>query len=113
MAAVTPVPVLPRPKSSYVADMLVLISIYQRATGETDYVVSDRLFNRGSQLRLLREGEKDIHSELVERSIIWLALNWPPTAVWPAHIAKPPSDRVALYVQRPAAGNAQDGSAAA
>lgn len=113
MAAVTPIPALPRPKSSYVADMLVLIAVFQRATGVSDYALSDTLFNRGSQLRLLREGKKDIHSELVERSIIWLAMNWPKDAVWPVHIAKPSSDRVALYAQRPAAGESQEGSAVA
>lgn len=98
-------------KSSFLSDLLVLIAVYQSATGASDRSVSGSLFNRGTYLRDLRDGLCDANSATIENARIWLSLNWPDGAVWPASIDKPPSDRVALYLHRAAAAADADGSA--
>lgn len=87
------------PKSVYLADLVVLLGVYQGATGASDYFLSDLLFNRGNYLKLMRAGEIDIRSEQIEKAVVWLALNWPADVVWPAHVDKPSSDRVARHAQ--------------
>jgi hypothetical protein len=53
--------------------------------------VSWRLFEDSKKLGALETGGVDIQTRRLERAVRWLSDNWPPDAVWPQDVLRPPA----------------------
>lgn len=62
---------------------------YARATDLELKTVSWRLFEDSKKLEAMVEEGADIQVRRLEKSMRWLADNWPDNAVWPEDVARP------------------------
>ena len=73
---------------SAIDQLLELAAEYGRAAEVDTTTVSWRLFGDSKKLAAIIEGG-DIQVRRFEKSMLWLAENWPDRAVWPASIKRP------------------------
>lgn len=68
---------------------------YARARGIGRQRVSTIVLNRGSTLDRIADGKSDVNTGTFEKAMLWLSMNWPSGAVWPAGVPRPSADKEA------------------
>lgn len=71
-------------------DQLVSVaSAFAEARGLSIARVSTLVFNDGSKIGDLAQGDVDLVTRRHERAMRWFSDNWPDNAVWPEAVARP------------------------
>ncbi len=71
-------------------DQLVSVaSVFAAARGLSLARVSTLVFNDGSKIGDLAQGDVDLVTRRHERAMQWFSDNWPEGAIWPDDIARP------------------------
>jgi hypothetical protein len=68
---------------------LLVVETYCAATRQAEATLSSRMLSDGKRLSAIRKGS-DIGVRRLRQAMQWLSDNWPPDAVWPEDVERPP-----------------------
>ncbi len=80
---------------TFLEQLIAVCDEYAKARGIGRQRVSTIVLNRGATLDRIAEGKSDVSTGTFEKAMLWLSMNWPAGAVWPAGVPRPSEEKEA------------------